>query len=84
MRVLLLLLLAGCASQAQIEQREAYERQQREAQRTARMEARCQQLGFTPGSPDFRQCMLALHQSLMQQDAADRAVILQHMLQQRR
>lgn len=82
--VVLVPLLAGCVSPAEQARREEYERQQVREYRMRAMEARCYELGFKPGAPDFRQCLLTLESNYRQQDAQDRAVILQHMLRQQR
>lgn len=79
MRWVVLLLLAGCVSQAEVDQRRAYEREQRAAARQAQIEAKCRGMGF-PDGPEFRQCVLQLHGQASQQDAAERAVILQRLL----
>lgn len=83
MRWIVLLLLTGCVSQAEVDARRAYERDQLEAQRIARMESRCRAMGFQQGAPDFRQCMLHLQSGAMQQENTDRAIILQHLLNRR-
>jgi len=56
---LLLIFLAGCVSQEELALQRQYKAQQYQAQ----LAGQCRSFGFTPGTPDFAQCMLQLHQA---------------------
>ena len=63
--VLLLLVLAGCASQEQIERRQQQEELRAEQNERIYLRAltnRCNQFGFQTGTQDHSNCMMRLHQ----------------------
>lgn len=73
---LLLLVLAGCASQAE---RQARQEAQRQAY-AERLAAQCRAYGFSYGTPEFAQCMMQLDIA-NQQARQDRQIYYQQMMQ---
>ena len=75
MRYLIVLaLLAGCASQPQPtpeEQARAY---------TEGVNAQCRSYGFTPGTADFRDCVMRIDMANRQAFEAQRQMLLQQYL----
>lgn len=68
---LLFVLVAGCATE-----QTAYQQQQRAEQYRERLAAQCSDFGFTPGTPDFSNCMMQLHQAGEQRRAAIGAALI--------
>ena len=85
MRYLLLLLaLAGCASEEP--RRQQAERQTVAAQREAyqrSLEYRCTSYGFVRGTADFRSCLMQVDMANRQQDAKTRNAMLQQILEKK-
>lgn len=65
--LLLLFSIVGCVSPQQQEQQEAYAREQY----MNVLHNRCVDFGYPSGTPEFRQCMMQLHQ----QNQANRAAL---------
>ncbi|MBI2749747.1 MAG: hypothetical protein HYX43_10530 [Burkholderiales bacterium] len=83
--VYLVVLLAGCATQEQIEARRQYEAEQQAAAIEAYRQqvfGQCRAYGFRDGTPEFSQCLMQVDQANQAQNAQMRAVILQQLLQQ--
>jgi hypothetical protein len=65
----LLLMLGGCASQQQIQERQAAAKAATEADG----DAKCRSFGLEPGSPGYVQCRMTLDQTRTQIDATQEA-----------
>lgn len=75
--LVLLVVIAGCATQEQIAaQRAAQQRAalQQQEMYHAQLVARCASFGFQQGTPGHSDCMLRLHQQVMQNAAQQQAV----------
>lgn len=83
--LVLLFVLAGCATPEQIQARRDAEAYQQEAQRQAyrdRVYGQCRAYGFSEGTDQFRNCLMQVDQANQQQNAATRQMLLQQLIQQ--
>lgn len=78
-KLLLLLLLVGCASPEEIGRRRAYEAHQEREQANAyreRLMASCESIGYQRNTDPWRQCIMQLHSQNQAQATAYGAAIL--------
>lgn len=79
---LFVLLAAGCATDAERQQKEFEQQQMRAAQYRVGLENQCRAYGFKDDTAEFRDCLMRLDMANRQQWEAQRQMLLQQYINQ--
>lgn len=85
MLLIMIVIIAGCATPEQIAARRAAEaeaQRQRNIAYTQQLAAQCDAIGYQRNTDPWRNCLLQLHQQNQAQNAAMRQMLLQQYIQQ--
>lgn len=80
--LVVLVVLAGCTTQAERQQRDYEAEQARARAYTQQVDGQCRSYGFKDGTPEFRDCVMRVDTANRQQWEAQRQMLLQQYIQQ--